>query len=193
VKSKTERGRRELRTRNSRGPLSSYEPAVLSLQHVSAAKLVQCRRCGCCLLGRKWDVLNNRAVFGIVQTVWPDKTTGGSRFMSAPASLTALPQYYIADGVHRAAAAREKALWLLPARLVVQGQADRFIDVSPDQLHSPKASISRKVTARRNYPALETALATQVGRAAVPPIEIQPLGAPGQTASVPLAQVQIVP
>lgn len=107
--------------------------------------------------------------------------------MSAPASPPVLTQYYIADGVHRAVAARENALRVLPARLIVPGQADRFISVSPDQLHSPKASISRTVTSRRNYPALEAALATPAGRAAVPPIQIQPLGAPGQTAAVPLA------
>src|SRR5437879_4984569 len=112
--------------------------------------------------------------------------------MSAPAAAAALPQYYIADGVHRAVAARENGLLLIPARLVVQGQRDQFIDVNLDQLHSPKGSISRRVTSRRNYPALEAALATTTGRAAVPPIEVQPLGAPGQTASVPLAQVQIV-
>ena len=40
-------------------------------------------------------------------------------------------------------------------------------------------------------PALEAAMATAVGRAGMPPIEIQPLGAPGQTGSVPLALVQI--
>jgi hypothetical protein len=113
--------------------------------------------------------------------------------MSAPVSPTALPQYYIADGVHRAIAARENALRLLPARLIVQGQADRLIYVSLDQLHSPKASISRRVTARRNYPALVAALATPAGRVAVPPIEIQPLGAASQTASLPLAHVQILP
>ena len=113
--------------------------------------------------------------------------------MSASASPAILPQYYIADGVHRAVAARENGLSAIPARLVVQGQADRLIYVIPDQLHSPKASISRRVTSRRNYPALEAALATPAGRAAVPPIEVQPLGAAGQGASVPLAQVQIVP
>jgi hypothetical protein len=113
--------------------------------------------------------------------------------MSVPASPAALPQYYIADGVHRAVAARENGLSLLPARLVVQGQPDQFIYVRPGQLHSPKASISRRVTARRNYPALQAALATPAGRAAVLSIEVQPLGAPGQTASVPLAHVQIVP
>src|SRR6266566_1204694 len=99
--------------------------------------------------------------------------------MSAPTAPAKSPQYYIADGVHRAVAARENGLQLLPARLVVQVQPDRFIYVRPDQLHSPKASISRRVTARRNYPALEAALATPAGRAAVPPIEIQRLGAPG--------------
>ena len=112
--------------------------------------------------------------------------------MSAPAAPAASPQFYIADGVHRAVAARENGLLLVPARLVVQGQRDQFIDVSLDQLHSPKASISRRVTSRRNYPALEAALASPAGKAVVPPIEVQPLGAPGQTASVPLAQVQIV-
>jgi len=104
--------------------------------------------------------------------------------MPAPTSTVALPQYYIADGVHRAVAARENGLLLIPARLVVQGQPDRLIYVRPDQLHSPKASISRIVTARRNYPALEAALASPAGRAAIPPIEVQPLGAPGQTAAL---------
>ncbi len=113
--------------------------------------------------------------------------------MSTSVSPAGLPQYYIADGVHRAVAGRENGLRLLPARLVVQGQPDLLIYVSPDQLHSPNALIHRRVTARRNYPALEAALATPAGRAAVPPIEVQLLGAPGQTASVPLAQVQIVP
>jgi hypothetical protein len=112
--------------------------------------------------------------------------------MSAPASSAPLPQYYIADGVHRAVAARENGLRLMPARLLIQGQPDRLISIRPDQLHSPKVSISRTVTSRRNSPALEAAMAAPAGRAKLPPIEVQPLGAPGQTASVPLAQVQIV-
>jgi hypothetical protein len=111
--------------------------------------------------------------------------------MAAPASPGTLPPYYIANGVHRAVAARENGLPFIAAKLIIQGQPDRFIDVRLDQLHSPKSSISRRVTARRNYPALEAAMATPAGRAAVPSIEVQPLGAPGQTASVPLAQVQI--
>jgi hypothetical protein len=65
--------------------------------------------------------------------------------MSSPAPAAALAEYYIADGVHRAVAARENGLARVPAK-----------------------------------------------RAMVPPIEVQPLGAPGQTASIPLAQVTIV-
>ena len=113
--------------------------------------------------------------------------------MPAPPSLTPQPQYYIADGVHRAVATRENGLSLITARLVIQGQPDQVIDISPDQLHSPKGSIRRRVTARRNYPALEAAFATPAGRASIPPIEVQPLGAPGQTGSVPLAHVQVLP
>lgn len=112
--------------------------------------------------------------------------------MPPPALTAPLSKYYIADGVHRAVAARENGLARIPAKLVIQGQPDQLIHVSPDQLHSPKASISRTVTARRNYPALETAMATPAGRAKVSAIEVQPLGASGQTASVPLAQVKIV-
>src|SRR4051794_20199935 len=112
--------------------------------------------------------------------------------MSTTASPTTLPQYYVADGVHRAVAARENGVQQLPARLVIQGQGDRFIYVTPSQLHSPKAVVSRTVTSRRNYPALEVAMGTATGRAAIPPIEVQPLGASGQTASIPLHQVRIV-
>jgi hypothetical protein len=89
-------------------------------------------------------------------------------------------------------AARELGLMLIPARLVIQGQPDQLIYVRPDQLHSPKAQISRTVSARRNYPALEQMMSTPAGRARMPPIEVQPLGVAGQGASVPLAQVQIV-
>jgi hypothetical protein len=52
--------------------------------------------------------------------------------MPVPASPAALPQYYIADGVHRAVAARENGLSAIPARLVVQGQSDRFFYANID-------------------------------------------------------------
>ena len=47
--------------------------------------------------------------------------------MSSPASSPALAQYYVADGVHRAVAARENGLAKIPAKLVIQGQPDQLI------------------------------------------------------------------
>jgi len=63
--------------------------------------------------------------------------------------------------------------------------------VKLDQLHSPKASISR-LDQRHNYSALEAAMGTAQGRAKMPPIDVQPLGLPGQAVSVPLAQVAVL-
>lgn len=130
---------------------------------------------------------------GYANRGWQAEARAMSSGLEAPPPSASLPQYYIADGVHRAVAARENRLRLIKARLIVAGGQDQLVYVSPDQLHSPKPSISRAVTARRNYPALEAALATAAGRAGIQPIEIQPLGAPGQSASVPLGQVQILP
>jgi hypothetical protein len=111
--------------------------------------------------------------------------------MSSPAPA-ALAQYYIADGVHRAVAARENGLARVPAKLVIQGQPDPadLCEPGPIALAEHVDQPDRDGAAR--YTALEAAMATLAGRAMVPPIEVLPLGAPGQTASVPLAQVKIV-
>jgi hypothetical protein len=98
--------------------------------------------------------------------------------------------YYIEDGVHRAVAARENQLSKIPAFLYEPGQPPRRMYVSLDQLYSPKRAISRS-DPRHNYPALEAAMGTPAGRAAMPAISIQPLGIAGQTSSIPLAQVAI--
>ena len=52
------------------------------------------------------------------------------------------PQYYIAEGVRRSVAAREVGIKVIRAILHEPGQPDRVIYISPDQLHSPKRSIS---------------------------------------------------
>jgi hypothetical protein len=59
-----------------------------------------------------------------------------------------------------------------------------------DRLHSPRSSISRS-DVRHNYPALERAMGTPLGRSRTPAIEVQPLGLPGQPPSIPLSQVTI--
>lgn len=99
--------------------------------------------------------------------------------------------FFIEDGVHRAVAARENSLTAIPAVLFEPGQRPRAVVVYLDALYSPRTSSSRS-DPRHNYPALEALLSTVGGRARMPPISIQPLGASGQPASVPLAQVRIV-
>jgi hypothetical protein len=110
--------------------------------------------------------------------------------MTSPPSGAPPPQYYIEDGVHRAVAAREHRLRLIPAVLYEPGAPPRTIYVALDQLWSPRTTVSRS-DPRHNYPALEAAMGTAAGRARMPPISIQPHGIPGQTASIPLSQVLI--
>ncbi len=52
------------------------------------------------------------------------------------------PQYYIVEGVRRSVAAREAGIKIIRAVFHEPGQPDRIVYVSPDQLHSPKRSIS---------------------------------------------------
>jgi hypothetical protein len=118
--------------------------------------------------------------------------SGGPAVTSGASPSTAPAAYYIEDGVHRAVAARECRLKVVPATLYEPGQRPRTVHVRLDQLHSPKSSISRS-DPRHNYPALEAAMSTPLGRSKIVPISLQPLGAPGQTASIPLAQVVIDP
>jgi hypothetical protein len=101
-----------------------------------------------------------------------------------------LDAYFIENGVHRAVAARENGLKAIPAILYEPGQPPRQIWVAIDCLHSPKESISRS-DARHNYPALEQAMGTPLGRRRIPPLDVQPLGLQGQPSSVPLDQVTI--
>ena len=100
------------------------------------------------------------------------------------------PQYFIEDGVHRAVAAREIGLRMIPEILFVNGQPPQRIMADLKDLHSPKSVISRS-DPRHNYCRLEAVMATVLGRARIPPISLQPLGVPRQKRSIPLAQVQI--
>jgi hypothetical protein len=100
-------------------------------------------------------------------------------------------QYYISEGVRRAVAARELGLIGILANLQSEGQPDRLICVDLDVLHSPKAVIARFEDHRRNFSSLMRAMSTPEGRSKIPPIEIEPLGVPFQSGSVPLAEVLI--
>src|SRR5437899_1275560 len=112
----------------------------------------------------------------------PPTGTGGGAF------------YYIEDGVHRAVALRENGVHSpIPAILFVSGKAPRRIQVGLDQLYSPRATVSRTPSPRRNFSAMQAWLATPTGRARMLPLHLQVLGEAGQSASLPLSQVQIVP
>ncbi len=101
-----------------------------------------------------------------------------------------MDEFFSENGVHRAIAARENGLKAIPAILYEPGKPPRQIWVPLAQLHSPRTSIGRS-DARHNDPAIERAMATPLGRARMPPIEVQPLGLSGQPPSIPLDQVTI--
>lgn len=101
-----------------------------------------------------------------------------------------MDEFFVEDSVHRAVAARENGLSVVPAILYVPGQPPRAMWVALDQLHSPRPSVSRS-DPRHNYPALEQAMGTALGRSRMLPIQLQPLGLPGQPATTPLKQVTV--
>ncbi len=100
------------------------------------------------------------------------------------------PHYYIAEGVRRSVAAREAGLKLIRAILHEPGKPHRIIYVSPDQLHSPKCSIS---ASDPRYQRAALGMSTPTGRNAMPPIEIELLGSAGQTSAIPLKDVLLDP
>jgi len=94
------------------------------------------------------------------------------------------PQYYIASGVRRSVAARQVGHLDIAAQIVEPGKADIFTRINLDQLHSPRPSIARD----GRYLAIEW---DTRANAIVIPIEVQPLGQPGQLPTVKLANVQL--
>jgi hypothetical protein len=94
--------------------------------------------------------------------------------------------YYIQQGVRRCVAAREVGRADIPAIIYEPGQAPVTIWIPLDQLHSPKPFILRDYRYLRytDYP-------TRVLKTDPPPIEVEPLGLPGQARTVPLRQVTL--
>jgi len=103
------------------------------------------------------------------------------------------PQFYIQDGVHRAVALHELGVRIIPGSVQELGKADVQVYAKPEQLHSPRQTVSRTPNGRHDLVAMLVWLSTAVGRNRMPDLILEPLGAPGQTFSVPLAQVRIVP
>jgi len=97
---------------------------------------------------------------------------------------------YIEDGVHRGVAAHRLGLRRVPAVLKRTGGPDELVYPEPDRLCSPERVIGRWDRGR-DFLDLVEVLSTAEGRARLRPIQVHPLGAPGQSGSVPIADVVV--
>ena len=95
-------------------------------------------------------------------------------------TLTADSQYFISSGVRRSLASQMNGATEIPATIVQAGQADIQTTLNLDQLFSPKFEMPADSRLLNIQPPIRV------------PIEVQPLGIPGQPASIPLNQVKIV-
>ncbi|QDT15319.1 hypothetical protein [Alienimonas californiensis] len=100
------------------------------------------------------------------------------------------PRYYIENGVHRAVAAREAGAPTLPAVLYRDGRPPQLVVVRIAALHVPATKDALSRTSSR-YRRVEAALPQILAGTMNAPIEVQPLGVRGQSASIPLASVRL--
>ena len=100
------------------------------------------------------------------------------------------PQYYVAEGARRSVAAREAGASTIPAVLFRDGFAPAPLDAPVAALHVPanKNAVSRTDS---RYRKVESGLPRLLNGILKLPIAVQPLGVPGQTASIPLAAVRL--
>jgi RHS repeat-associated protein len=103
---------------------------------------------------------------------------GGS---SAAETTAADSQYFISSGVRRSLSSQMNGAAQIPATIVQEGQADIQTTLNLNQLYSPKFEVAADSRLLNIQPPIRV------------PIEVQPLGIPGQPASIPLNQVKIVP
>jgi hypothetical protein len=95
-----------------------------------------------------------------------------------------MPDYYISGGVRRSLAARELSHADILARVIEPGVTDRLVRVPLGSLHSPKSAVARDWRYLRVLQAMASG-------ATIQPIDVEPLGSPGQSASVPLGRVVV--
>jgi len=97
------------------------------------------------------------------------------------------PQYFIQSGVRRSVAAREVGQVDIAAILFDPGSPPVVTRIPLDRLHSPKPLIpeDHRYLTRNLWPA-------QRGSTA-PPIEVEPLGLPGQGPATRLKDVRLEP
>jgi hypothetical protein len=88
--------------------------------------------------------------------------------------------YYIENGVRRAIVCREAGLIEIPGLVFEPGRPPAYEMLKLVDLYSPKTSIRDDARFRRIALPIHT------------PIHVQPLGERGQTASIPLKDVQVL-
>ena len=89
-------------------------------------------------------------------------------------------RYYIQSGVRRAVASQQRLLTEIPAIIYRSGRTPVNSRLNLSQLYSPKAEIALDQRFIGIVPPIHT------------PIEVEPLGLPGQLPSVPVSQVRLV-
>jgi RHS repeat-associated protein len=98
--------------------------------------------------------------------------------------------YFIENGVRRSVAAREYPVAAIPAKLFTNSRLTGQIVVTVDELYSPKDSIS---ASDPRYVRIWVEMNRAKGWGNLPPIEVHPLGEPGEGPSTPLRQVKLDP
>jgi hypothetical protein len=99
--------------------------------------------------------------------------------LAAKTTAPAAEQFYIQNGVRRSVATREAGLTEVPATVYRPGQPPQTTTIPLDRLHSPKPEIPLDPRYQRIQPPVHT------------PIEVKPLGLPGQLPTTPLPQVPL--
>ena len=129
-----------------------------------------------------WKVLAYQEVLGAVLTLGAG-TVAESLVMAPELAVLrqTTPQYYIENGVRRVVASREQQLSEIPAIIYQEGQPPVNTTLRLDQLHSPKSEIPLDSRFLNIQPPIRN------------PVEVQPLGVPGQMPTVPVNQIKIVP
>src|SRR5665213_773510 len=90
-------------------------------------------------------------------------------------------QYYIENGVRRSVASLQAGASDIPATIYIEGQSPVTTTVPLNQLFSPKPEIPMDTRFLNIQPPIQT------------PIQLQPLGLPGQLPTVPINQVNLIP
>ena len=132
-------------------------------------------------MGMLQDVSVAVTVVGVGMAALPSiKAPLATPVASAAETAAVDSQYFIASGVRRSLSSLQNGATDIPATIVNSGQADIQTTLKLNQLFSPKFEVPADSRFLNIQPPIRV------------PIEVQPLGIPGQPTSIPLNQVKII-